>query len=67
MERARGSGLILVAIILLILGVVLRWNLIDWLIDTTGLLLIVVGVVLGIIGLIQTFSGGGKRGGSTDF
>ncbi len=40
----------------MILGAVLRWDLIDWLIDTTGLILILIGVVLLIIGGIQMLS-----------
>ena len=67
MERARGGGLILVAIILFILGVVLRWDLIKWLIDATGLVLIVVAIVLGVVGVIQMMSGGDKGSSSTDF
>ena len=61
MRRVGGSGLFFAGIILLILGIVLRWDLIKWLIDATGLVLIIVGVILGIIGLIQMFSGGGRR------
>ena len=57
MRRVGGSGLFFAGIILLILGIVLRWDLIKWLIDATGLVLIIVGVILGIIGLIQMFSG----------
>ena len=60
MRKLGGSGLFLAGIILLILGIVLRWDLIKWLIDATGLVLIIVGVILGIIGLIQMFSGGGR-------
>jgi nitrogen fixation-related uncharacterized protein len=65
MRRAGGSGLILVAIVMVILGVVLRWDLIKWLIDATGMVLIVVGVILGIVGLISFFTGG--RSKSSDF
>lgn len=64
MRRVGGSGLFFAGIILLILGIVLRWDLIKWLIDATGLVLIIVGVILGIIGLIQMFSGGGRRSSS---
>jgi len=61
MRRLEGSGLLMAGVLLLIVGIVLRWDLIDWLIDATGLILIVIGVILGIIGLIQTFSGGGQK------
>lgn len=55
------------AITLVIVGVILRWDLIDGIIDATGFMLIVIGAILGIIGLIQMFSGGGKRSGDLDF
>mgnify|MGYP001368195121 CR=1 FL=1 len=56
MGKAGGFGLLISGIVLVILGAVLRWDLIDWLIDTTGLILILIGVVLLIIGGIQMMS-----------
>ena len=67
MSKAAGGGLFLAAIILVVLGLILRLDLVDWLIDAFGLLLIIVGVVLGIIGLIKMFSGGGKSSSYSDF
>jgi protein-S-isoprenylcysteine O-methyltransferase Ste14 len=61
MKKAGGAGFFAVGVVLVILGIILRWDLIDWLIDTTGLLLIVIGAIVGIIGLIQMFSGGSQR------
>ena len=63
MKKVKGAGFFVVGAVLIILGVILRWDLIDWLIDATGLLLIVMGAIAGIIGLIQMFSGGGERSG----
>ena len=57
MGKAAGSSLLLAGIVLVILGAVLRWDLIDWLINLTGWILILIGVVLGIIGLVQMMSG----------
>ena len=57
----------MVGLVMLILGIVLRWDLIDWLIDTTGLVLIVIGAIIGIIGLVQMFTGGGERSSSSDW
>lgn len=54
MERI---GMLGIGVILVILGIVLRWNLIDFLVDLTGLILLVVGVVLIVLGLIEMFSG----------
>ena len=65
MRKAGGGGLILVGIVLVIMGAVLRWDLIDWLIDATGFVLIVVGIVIGIVGLFQMLTGG--RGRSSDY
>ncbi|MCH7801550.1 MAG: hypothetical protein IIC24_08430 [Chloroflexi bacterium] len=65
MGKAAGSSLLLAGIVLVILGAVLRWDLIDWLINLTGLILILIGVVLGIIGLVQMMSG--NKGTSSDW
>ncbi|MCH7745001.1 MAG: hypothetical protein IIB15_06765 [Chloroflexi bacterium] len=64
MNKVGGSGLIVVAILLVLLGLVLRLGIIDWLIDVTGFLLILIGVVMGIVGLVQLFSGKGKSSSS---
>ena len=58
MNKVGGSGLIVVAIVLLLLGIVLTRGILDWLIDLTGVLLSIIGVVMGIVGLIQVVSGG---------
>ena len=50
-------GMLGIGVILVILGIVLRWNLIDFLVDLTGLILLVVGVVLIVLGVIKMFSG----------
>ena len=54
MERI---GMLGIGVVLVILGIILRLNLIDWLIDLSGLILLVVGVVLIVLGLIKMFSG----------
>ena len=64
MNKVGGSGLIIVAIVLLLLGIVLTSGILDWLIDLTGVLLILMGVVMGIVGLVQVFSGGSKSSSS---
>lgn len=61
MNRLGGSGLLISAIIMIVLGVILRWDLIDWIIDVTGLLLIVLGAVLLVISLVSLVVGGGRR------
>ncbi len=50
-------GMLGIGVILVILGIVLRWNLIDFLVDLTGLILLVVGIILIVLGVIKIFSG----------
>ena len=38
------------------IGLVLRWELIDWLIDAVGFMFIAGGVVVGVVGLISMLS-----------
>ena len=54
-------GMLGIGVILVILGIVLRWNLIDFLVDLTGLILLVVGIVLIVLGVIKMFSGNSSR------
>ena len=63
MSRLGGSGILVMGILLLIVGIVLRWDLIDWLIDAAGLVLIIIGIILIVIGVVQAFSGGGRKSG----
>ena len=57
MEKVGAGGLILVAIIMLATGFVLRWDLIDWLIDAIGFLFIAGGAITGVVGLIKLMRG----------
>ena len=66
MGKVGGSGLLIAGIVLGFLGFVLRTDLIGWLIDATGLILIIIGIVLIVFGAIQMFSGKG-RGSSYDY
>jgi hypothetical protein len=61
MEKVGAGGLILVAIIMLATGFVLRWDLIDWLIDAIGFLFIAGGAITGVVGLIKLMSGRGRE------
>jgi xanthine/uracil permease len=61
MNRVQGSGLIMAGAVLLVIGIILRWDLIDWLIDATGFVLIVIGAILGVVGLIKLFTSGNKK------
>jgi len=59
MRILRGGGLLTFGGVLAVLGIILRWDLIDWLIDLTGLILIVLGIILIIGGLLQKFKNSG--------
>ena len=61
LNKLGGTGLIITAISLVIIGAILRSGVIAWLIDFIGLLLIVLGVILGVIGAINFFSGRTRR------
>ena len=64
MGRLGGSGLLIAGIVVAFLGFVLTWDLIKWLINTTGIILIVIGIILAVIGIVQMLSG---RGSSMDY
>ncbi|HAL49764.1 MAG: hypothetical protein FI707_01290 [SAR202 cluster bacterium] len=66
MEKFGAAGLILFAAFLLATGLVLRWDLIDWLIDAVGFLFIAAGLITGAVGLIRLFTGG-RKGGAEAF
>ena len=57
MSKFGGGGLIVAAVVLVLIGLFLRWDLIDWLIDAVGFLFIIAGAGVGIAGLIKVFSG----------
>jgi hypothetical protein len=61
MEKVGAGGLILVAIVMLTTGFVLRWDLIDWLIDAVGFLFIAGGAITGVVGLIKLMGGRGRE------
>ena len=60
MGKLGGGGLILVGIVLVLVGALLESNLVEWLLDVMGLIIIVGGVVIGVVGLIKVFSGKGS-------
>ena len=51
------SGWVGIGIIFLVVGILLRSGLIQWLLDLMGLILIVVGVIAGMAGLIGMIYG----------
>jgi hypothetical protein len=65
MNKLGGSGLIVAGIFLVVLGWLIRSNILEWLLDILGFVVIAAGVIVGIIGLIKTFSGG--KSGSSEY
>ena len=55
-----GGSLIVSAVVLVAIGLTLRLDLIDWLIDALGLLFILAGVLVGIVGAFNLFAGRNK-------
>ena len=61
MQKMQGGGYFVAGCLFILLGAILRWDLIDWIIDAAGFLLILLGIVLGIVGLVRLISGGARR------
>ena len=66
MGKVGGGGLVLAGILVIIFGFLIQSDLIEWLLDIVGIVIIVTGAVIGLIGLIKVFSGGGEST-SSDF
>ena len=58
MEKFGAAGLMLVAAALFATGLVLRMDLIDWLIDALGFMFLAAGAVTGVVGLLKLLTGG---------
>ena len=64
MSRANGFGLLVVGVFLVIVGWLVQSSIFEWLLDIAGVLIIIGGAVVGVIGVVKMFTGGG---GSDDF
>ncbi len=65
MGKASGGAFILAGIFLIFLGFLISSDFLEWLLDVLGIVVIVAGAIIGIIGLIRVFSGGGST--SSDY
>ena len=65
MSKLGGGGALVVGIFLIIVGWLIQSAILEWLLDITGFILIVAGVILGVYGLVKMFSG--DKGTSSDF
>ena len=66
MSKVSGGSFFLAGIFLIFLGILIQSDILSRLLDLLGIIIIIVGAILGIIGLIQVFTGGSKRS-SSDF
>ena len=67
MGKVGGGGLVLAGILIVVLGFLIQSDFLEWLLDIIGFVIIIGGAVIGIIGLIKIFSGGGNGGSSDNF
>ena len=51
------SGWLGIGVVLLVVGILLRSGLIQWLLDLMGLLLIIAGVIAVVVGLVGLITG----------
>ena len=61
MKKIGGGGLLLTGVFLVVLGFLIMSDIVEWLLNVLGVIVIIGGAIVGIIGLIQVFSGGGER------
>ncbi len=61
MRNSGGPSLFVVAIVLVVAGLLLRWDLVDWLIDAAGAVFIVAGITAGAFAVVKSMSA--RKGG----
>ena len=57
MKKVGGGGLLLTGVFLVVLGFLIMSDIVEWLLNVLGVIVIISGAIVGIIGLIQVFSG----------
>ena len=61
MNKLGGGSFVLAGMFLVFLGILIKSDILESLLDILGVLVIVLGAIMGIVGLIRVFSGGGQR------
>ena len=56
MKNSSGPSLFAVAIVMVVAGLLLRWDLVDWLIDAVGAVFIVAGIAAGAFAMVKAIS-----------
>ena len=67
MDKLGGFGLIVVGLALVLLGWLVQSGIVEFLLDIIGVVIIIGGAIVGIIGIVKLFTGGGSGGGSYDY
>ena len=62
MNKSSGLGLLFIGLVIVVLGVLIQSAIIEWLLDVVGWIAIIGGAVIGVIGLVRVFTGGGSSG-----
>ncbi|MCH8186496.1 MAG: hypothetical protein IH862_10390 [Chloroflexi bacterium] len=65
MSKVGGGSLLLAGIFLIFLGILIRSDFLEWLLDLLGIITIIGGGIAGVVGLIQVFTG--SKRSSSDF
>lgn len=58
MGRMSSGGLVIAGIFIAIVGWLIRSDILEWLLNIVGFVVIIVGVILVVYGLVKMFSGG---------
>jgi hypothetical protein len=61
MNKVGGGGLVLAGLLLVVFGFLIGSTIVERVLDIIGFVIIAGGVIVGVIGLIKMFSGGGSR------
>jgi hypothetical protein len=64
MDKLGGFGLIVVGLALVLLGWLVQSGIVEFLLDIIGVVIIIGGAVVGIVGIVKLFTGGGSSGSS---
>ena len=57
MNKVGGSGLLLAGIFLALFGLFIGSNIVEALLDFIKWIFVIIGVIMGVVGLLQVFSG----------
>ena len=61
MKKLGGGSLLIAGIFLVVLGWLIQSEIVEWLLDVAGVIVIIVGVIVGLYGLVRMFTGGKGR------